>query len=199
MSTASALATAPLRRPREQQPPVRHLEIAPSRAQRRARPRVVYALITIAGIGVILLAQLLMSILLAGGAYRIADLQSSQRDLLRQQHALTEDLQARSSTQNLAANAEGLGMVASGNPVFLDLTTGQVSGTATAAGGSLIGSQGNLIANSLLDPTMIIDPNAADAATTTTETGAAGTNPVTAPTAPTTPSAPGLIPSPTTH
>ncbi len=99
-----------------------------------------------------------MSIVLADGAYQISGLQAEQRELLRQEHALTESLQVWSSTQNLAANAEGLGMVASGNPVFLDLATGQVSGTGTAAGGSLIGSQGNLIGNSLLDPSMVIDP-----------------------------------------
>ena len=160
----SAVAVAqPLRRarPGAHPAPTRHLEIAPSRAQRRARPRVVYALVTIAGIGVILLAQLLMSIVLADGAYQISGLQTEQRELLRQEHALTESLQVWSSTQNLAANAEGLGMVASGNPVFLDLATGQVSGTGTAAGGSLIGSQGNLIGNSLLDPSMVIDPEPA--------------------------------------
>jgi hypothetical protein len=193
----SAVAVAqPVRRarPGAHPTPTRHLEIAPSRAQRRRRPRVVYALVTIAGIGVILLAQLLMSIVLADGAYQISGLQTEQRELLRQEHALTESLQVWSSTQNLAANAEGLGMVASGNPVFLDLATGQVSGTGTAAGGTLIGSQGNLIGNSLLDPSMLIDPN---------QPGTIGAEPVTAPmvptTATTTPTTPGTLPSPTTR
>jgi hypothetical protein len=190
--SAVAAVAQPVRRARPDSTPTRHLEIAPSRAQRRARPRVVYALVTIGGIGLILIAQLLMSIVLADGAYQISSLQTEQRDLLRQEHALTEDLQVWSSTQNLAANAEGRGMVASGNPVFLDLATGQVSGIGTAAGGSLIGSQGNLIGNSLLDPSMIIDP---------TEPGTTGTNPVTAPVVPTTPTptAPGMLPSPTTR
>jgi hypothetical protein len=195
----SAIAVAqPSRRvrPNAHPTPTRHLEIAPSRAQRRGRPRVVYALVTVAGIGVILLAQLLMSIVLADGAYQISGLQAEQRELLRQEHALTESLQVWSSTQNLATNAEGLGMVASGNPVFLDLATGQVSGTGTAAGGSLIGSQGNLIGNSLLDPSMLIDPN---------QPGTIGAEPVTAPMVPTTSTTPeasttpGLLPSPTTR
>ena len=195
MSAVVAVAQPTRRaRPGAHPTPTRHLEIAPSRAQRRARPRVVYALVTIAGIGVILLAQLLMSIVLADGAYQISGLQTEQRDLLRQEHALSESLQVWSSTQNLAANAEGLGMVASGNPVFLDLATGQVSGTGTAAGGSLIGSQGNLIGNSLLDPSMLIDPN---------QPGTTGAEPVTAPMVPTTststPTNPGLLPSPTTR
>ena len=72
-------------------------------------------------------------------------------------------------------------MVASGNPVFLDLATGQVSGTGTAAGGSLIGSQGNLIGNTLIDPSMLIDPN---------QTGTVGADPVTAPMVPTTATTP---------
>jgi hypothetical protein len=190
MSAVAAVAE-PIRRARPQTPPSRHLEIAPTRAQRRARPKVFYAFVTVAGIGVILLAQLLMSIVLADGAYRISGLQADQRELIRQQNALTEELQIWSSTQNLATNAEGLGMVASGNPVFLDILTGQVSGAGTPAGGSLIGSQGNLIGNSLLDPAMIIDP---------TQPGTAGTLPVTATsTVPTTPAAPGMLPSPTTH
>jgi hypothetical protein len=193
MSAVAVVQPTRRARPNAHPAPSRHLEIAPSRAQRRARPRVVYALVTIAGIGVILLAQLLMSIALADGAYQISDLQGQQRELLRQENALTESLQVWSSTQNLAANAEGLGMVASGNPVFLDLATGQVSGTSTAAGGSLIGSQGNMIGNSLVDPSMIIDP---------TQTGTIGAEPVTAPMAPTTatsPTAPGTLPSPTTR
>jgi hypothetical protein len=194
MSAVAAVAQ-PVRRarPDAHPTPTRHLEIAPTRAQRRARPRVVYALVTVVGIGVILLGQLLMSIVLADGAYQISELQTDQRELLRQENALTESLQVWSSTQNLAANAEGLGMVASGNPVFLDLATGQVSGTGTAAGGSLIGSQGNLIGNSLIDPSMLIDPN---------QPGTIGAEPVTAPMVPTTattPSTPGTLPSPTTR
>jgi hypothetical protein len=195
MSAVAAVAE-PLRRPRPGAPsaaPTRHLEIAPSRAQRRARPKVFYAVVTVAGIGVILLAQLLMSILLADGAYRISGLQAEQRELVRQQNALTEDLQVWSSTQNLATNAEGLGMVASGNPVFLDVATGQVSGAGTPAGGSLIGSQGNLIGNSLLQPDMLIDPT--QQRTADTQPVAGSTVPVTA----TTPVTPGLLPSPTTH
>ena len=70
--------------------PRRHLEIAPTRAQRRARPRLAHALVTLGGIGVILLAQLLLSFALADGAYVIAGLQDDQRDLLREEQALDE-------------------------------------------------------------------------------------------------------------
>lgn len=166
------------------------LEIAPSRAQRRARPRLVHAVITMAGIAAILMAQLLLSIVLADGAYQISALQSQQRDLLRQQQALSENLEVLSSTQNLIANAERMGMVASGNPVFLDLATGAVSGNPTAAGGSLTGGQGNLIGNALVTTSMVIgaDP-APDGGDGAAAGGAAGPGP----------SAPGTLASPTTR
>mgnify|MGYP000328902898 CR=1 FL=1 len=71
---------------REDASPRRHLDIAPTRAQRRARPRIYAALVAIGGIGVILLAQLLMSIVLADGAYQITSLQREQRDIGRDLH-----------------------------------------------------------------------------------------------------------------
>lgn len=183
-------------RPARSAPPRRHLEVAPTRAQRLARPRVLPAIVTISGIGVILLAQLLLSIVLADGAYTIAGLQTQQRDLQRQEQALTEQLEVLSSTQNLTANAENLGMVASGNPVFLDLSTGAVSGNPTPAGGTLTGSSGNRIGNSLLVGATLVEPAGtveggveADAGDSTASGGSAGA----------TTSSPGTIPSPTSR
>jgi len=189
MSALPLASPRPLRSPE----PRRHLEVAPTRAQRRARPRVLPAIITISGIGVILLAQLLLSIVLADGAYTIAGLQTQQRDLLRQEQALTEQLEVLSSTQNLTANAEHLGMVASGNPVFLDLSTGAVSGDPTAAGGSLTGSRGNQIGNSLLTGSTLVEPADDQASSPAHNSGSDGGS--TAQTS----SSPGTIPSPTTR
>lgn len=143
----SAATARPLRRPEHE--PVRRLEVVPTRAQRRARPRLLPAIITVAGIAGILLGQLLLSIVLADGAYTIAGLQAEQRDLLREQEALSEQLEIASSTQVLTTRAEQLGMVASGAPVFLDLSTGAVIGSPSRAGGSLVGS-GQLIGNVLV-------------------------------------------------
>jgi hypothetical protein len=168
------------------------------------------AIVTVAGIGVILLAQLLLSIAVADGAYQIADLQGAQRDLQRQEQALTENLEVLSSTQNLTANAENLGMIASGNPVFLDLSTGAVSGNPTAAGGTLTGVSGNQIGNSLLTGSTLVDrasptsghpattfkPNAASGRSTTVVTGGSGVSGVSGAQAESTP---GTIPSPNTH
>ena len=178
--------------------PRRHLEIAPSRAQRRARPRIAHVVVTLAGIGAILLAQLLLSFVLADGAYSISSLQDDQRDLLREEQALDERLELLGSTQNLTANAEALGMVASGNPMFLDVSTGGVSGAASHSG-SL---PRNLVPNSLLDGSTVIDPGALqaarDAEAASGDTGGSTLQGVTT-TASTTPTTPGTLPSPETH
>lgn len=187
MSALPLASPRPARAPQ----PRRHLEVAPTRAQRRARPRLLPAIVTMGGIGAILLTQLLLSIVLADGAYRIAGLQGEQRDLGRQEQALTEQLEVLSSTQNLTANAENLGMIASGNPVFLDLGTGAVSGTPTAAGGSLTGAAGNQIGNSLLAGTPLVER-----APTTTDAGGSS---ATGGSDPAAPASPGTIPSPTTR
>jgi hypothetical protein len=177
--------------------PRRHLEIAPSRAQRRARPRLAHAVVTIAGIGVILLVQLLLSFVLADGAYQISSLQTDQRELLREEQALNERLELLGSTQNLTANAEALGMVASGNPVFLDVTTGGVSGSTSGAGALPV----NLVLNSLLDGSTVIDPAALAAAREAEANSGDTGEPVVEGGTPanTTPTTPGMLPSPTTH
>jgi hypothetical protein len=159
------------------------------------------ALVTIGGIGVILLAQLLLSIVIANGAYQISGLQSAKHDAVLQQHALSEQLDLLASPQYLAASAEALGMVASGNAVYLDAKTGAVTGSGTKSGGSLLGA-GDQVGNVLLADTTPVTPNASGSGTTTTTnvsedsqtstdtgTGGAGQAPQT----------PGLLPSPTTH
>lgn len=195
------MSALPLAAPRPARTPAprRHLEVAPTRAQRRARPRVLPAIITVSGIGAILLAQLLLSIVLADGAYTIAELQTEQRDLQRQEQALTEELEVLSSTQNLIANAENLGMVASGNPVFLDLSTGAVSGNPTPAGGSLTGSSGNQIGNALLSDATLVEPASADETAGTAQGSSAQSSSGSGGSAGSSSSSPGTIPSPTTH
>ncbi len=215
----SAVPVAAPRRPRRatepDATPRRHLEVAPTRAQRRARPRLLPALVTIGGIGVILLAQLLVSIVLADGAYQISGLQTQKHSAVLQQHALSETLDLYNSPQHLAANAEALGMVASGNAVYLDATTGAVTGTGTAAGGSLLGA-GDQVSNVLLDGSMIVTPQATTPTTTNAATGT-GSGPTSGATATHStgasqastdtgtggagqaPQTPGLLPSPTTR
>lgn len=158
MSTAAAARIT--RHLDVEETPTRHLDIAPTRAQRRARPRVYAALVAVGGIVAILLAQLLMSIVLADGAYRITSLQRDYRDLAREQNAAKERLDQLSSTQSLIDNATALGMVSSGNPVFLDVETGQALGTIAGPRGQAVGAGGNLIGNALLDGSTMLDPSA---------------------------------------
>src|SRR5690606_29758829 len=58
--------------------PAPYIEIAPSRDQRRARPRLAYAMVVVGGLFAVLVSQLLLSIALADGAYEIAALQADR-------------------------------------------------------------------------------------------------------------------------
>jgi hypothetical protein len=143
---------SPVRSPRHDAQP-RHIEIVTTRAQRKARPRIVYALATIGGLFALVIAQLLLSIVIADGAYEISSLRTEQRDLSRTAQSLGEDLDLLQSPQNLATQAEGLGMVMSAStPMFLRLSDGKVLGSAGAAneGAALLGAKGSLVANALL-------------------------------------------------
>jgi hypothetical protein len=155
---STALATAPLRRPTApagpQHAPERapRIEIAPVREQRRARPRVAYAAVIVGGIGALMLGQLTLSIALSDGAYTIDSLQAEQKGQARQVQQLTEDLGRLSSPQNLAENAEALGMVQNSNPVWLRMSDGAVIGTPApaVAGSGVLGAAGSQVANQLL-------------------------------------------------
>jgi hypothetical protein len=218
MSTNLAYA-APLRRPREglevAPPYPRRVQIVTTRAQRRARPKLVYALGAIAVIFAIFLAQLLITIALSGGAYRITDLQSTQQELGRTASALNEKLDTLGSSQNLQANALALGMVNSSQAAFLRLSNGSVVGSAAAAGSAaLLGTAQNgssdSVPNSLLTTIPLIkstgaghgdanasNPSAHNSESTQGATSTASTGTV----APASPQPPqnGDLPSPVTH
>lgn len=185
----------PQRRPVEEQHP-RHVEVVPTREQKRARPRVMYAVTTIASLFVIFAAQLLLSIVVSDGAYQIDALQAQQKDLVRQQEALNERLDLLGSNQHLAANAASIGMVPGASPLFLDISSGGVAaapGTIDRAG---CGGSCNLVLNSLLTGIPLVSPQAP------ATPGAA-----TSPTAPVAPAAPtttttgpvDALPAPVTH
>jgi cell division protein FtsB len=215
MSAATARVEAPLRVANDDRHP-RRVEVVSTRAQRRARPRIVYALVGVLGLFGIFIAQLLLSISAANGAYSITKLQNEQKELLRTEQSLTESIETLKSPQNLAANAEALGMVSNAAPAYLRLSDGAVLGTATAAGagqGVLAGQ--SLVGNELLVGVPIIDPAAIAAeseaalaaeaaAALTTESGATtgtttGTSSLNTPGVlqPVTPV--GALPAPVTH
>lgn len=155
--------TLPARSPREHvEEHPRHIEIVTTRSQKKARPRVVYAIVGVFGLFAIFIAQLLLSILLSDGAYQISALQSQQKELLRTEQALGERIALLSSTQNVAAQAAALGMVANSNPVSLiRLSDGATLGAAAAASDAApCGATCNLVPNALLSGVPIIDPTA---------------------------------------
>lgn len=162
--------------------------IVPSRSQRRRRPTIAYAAVVIGGVLAIVVTQLVLSIGLSQGAYEIESLQSAQKELDRTNQTLSQQMDQLSSPQNLASQAERLGMVSNSAPVYLRLSDGAVLGSpAPASGGSTVTGVGNLIANSLL----AASPSAA---TGTPAPGASDQQPAAA-------AVPwsGTLPSPTTH
>lgn len=150
------------------------VEVAPTRAQRRARPRIVAAVVGVAALGVLLLAQLGISMVLSQGAYTLNSLQAKQTELSRSQQALDEKLDVLKSPQNLAKNAQALGMIANTTPVYLDPKTGQVFGTPTPASASdSTANTANQVANQLLDGVGVVAKQG-DTATSAEQQGASG-------------------------
>jgi len=140
------LPTAPRRAPLKPAP----LDPAP-RVRRATRPRIRYAIVAVAGIFGILLAQLLLSMVVSEGAYQIQALQSANKELGRDVQQLTETQQMLSSTQNLVANAAALGMVNDPNRVFLRLSDGQVLGTPVpASADNAAVTNSDLVSNALV-------------------------------------------------
>ncbi|KQS22119.1 hypothetical protein [Frigoribacterium sp. Leaf186] len=184
MSSNLAIATPSTRPQPSSSPAARPVEIVTSREQRRARPKIAYALIATAALFVLLLAQLAISIALSDGAYKISDLQAAKTELVRDQQKFSEQRDVLSSPQNLAANADELGMVRNSNPVYLDLTTGAVHGSPAPAAGADEATSGNLIPNTLLEgvplttkaPTSSADASATDGSAATDATGGATTS-----------------------
>ncbi|GAB2970189.1 hypothetical protein [Frigoribacterium salinisoli] len=202
MSTATALAPATAGPDHGSTRPV---EVVTSRDQRRARPKVAYALVATAALFVLLLTQLGISIALSDGAYQISALQSEQTELARDQQKYAEQLDVLSSPQNLANNADALGMVRNSNPVYLDLATGAVHGVPAPAEAGPDGTGDNLIGNTLLQGVPVVGaadaatggtaPAASDPASTTSPGTTAPAADASVPGAAVGPDAPGSVPS----
>jgi hypothetical protein len=166
----SAVLAPTLPAPRRAQPQRPALEVVATRRQRRARPRAAYAVATVAGVFAILLTQLLLSIVLSDGAYRITELEAQRIELDRTAQVLTEQLNVFDSAQNVAANAESLGMVVSSvSPAFLLLSSNTVQGVATpaGAGAGVLDGRGDLVGNVLLTDVPLVTPTATGGAVVT--------------------------------
>lgn len=185
----------------------RHLEAVSPRNGKRAKPRLVYAGITVATVLVIVVTQLLLSIAVSQGAYQIGSLQDTKTSLAREHQAVSEDVNRLSSPQNLAANANALGMVSNGTPVYLRLSDGAVLGSpAPASGdaGTVTGASGNLVPNALLNGVPLVTQTKDVAGSLSSTSGSAqntaatpdpnAQNPANGPVA-----LDGALPAPTTH
>jgi hypothetical protein len=84
-------------------------------------------------LGVGLIGQLILNTSLAQNAFGMHDLQSQSDDLAERQQSLEQQLARLQSPADLAERARALGMVESENPVFLDLTSGDVEGVPVPA------------------------------------------------------------------
>ncbi|QYI98092.1 hypothetical protein K0028_03915 [Curtobacterium flaccumfaciens pv. flaccumfaciens] len=156
MSTNLALVDPAVVSSRAPRPDRQHrpelVEVTPTAAQRRARPRIGYAVVAVAALGILLLAQLGISMVLSQGAYTLNSLSAEQTNLSRTQQSLSEQLRVLDSPQNLARNAQSLGMIANSTPVYLDPKTGRVYGTPTPAKpDEATASTENQVPNSLLN------------------------------------------------
>jgi hypothetical protein len=216
MSSNLAYAS-PSRAPRRslaEAPRPRRVQIVTTREQRRARPKLVYALGATGVIFAIFLAQLLITIALSSGAYTITDLQASEQSLGLTSSSLNERLDTLGSSQNLQANAAALGMVASSQAAFLRLSDGAVLGTASAAGAAATpavveNGATDSVPNALLNSVPLIkstgaghgDANAPVSTLNNSESTQGTATASTGGTAPTSsaPSIPGDLPSPVTH
>lgn len=194
MSAAATARVRPVRPEPLVQPVPRHVEVVATREQRRARPKLAYAIVTIVSLFAIFGAQLLLSIVVSDGAYQISALQDQQKGLQREQDALSEQLNVLDSTQNLSLQAANLGMVPNAGPLAIDLSTGAVYGLPGSADPNGCGGACNLVTNSQLAGVKLVDPNAP------TTTGNAGTAASAGGSTPQTEQAPvDSIPAPVTH
>lgn len=167
--------------------PRRLTEVVTTKRQRRARPRIVHAIVAIGGVIAIVGAQLLLTIAISGGAYRISDLQQEQRALTRESLSLGEQLAVAAATQHLAAAAASLGMIPAPSAAFLDLETGAAVGAPGMPDTKGCGGACNLVPNALTATLPPVLP----------ATGAA--NPLGVAVQPETPPASTGIPGPVTH
>lgn len=148
-----ALRATSLRPGREGGPAERHLRAAQPRPRRKRSP-LVGALIAVGVVLGIFATQLGLSIAVSQGAYETRALELEQRDLLRVERVLQQNVEKLSSPQNLAENAVQLGMVQNAHPASLRLSDAAVLGTLESNTSDV---QENLVPNATLDSMPVVD------------------------------------------
>jgi hypothetical protein len=120
--------------------------------------KVAIPLIVVIGLVGIQIVQLLIGVFISQGAYELAQLKAYKHELGTTREILKAEVDSLSSQQNLSNAAEGLGMVANSNPVFLSVTNEKVIGTPTAAkANDSVKVARNLVPNSVLVSTTDLD------------------------------------------
>lgn len=120
----------------------------------RRRPRLLGAILAVAGAVAIGAAQMGLSLAATQDSFVVADLNAQQRALTLQQQALNDELAGLSSPQSLASRADALGLVVAGSASYLRLSDGEVLGaTDIADWTSTVNPNGaNAVGNALLAP-----------------------------------------------
>lgn len=117
---------------RKSETPKRHL--SPVTGGKGRKPRVMYAVTALLGVGAIVAAQMGISIASAQASHEISALNAENRELTLQAQVLQGDISGLDSPQYIAANAAEKGMVVASSPSYLRLSDGAVVGSGEAAG-----------------------------------------------------------------
>jgi hypothetical protein len=171
--------------------------------QRRARPRLAYAVVAVVGAVLIAVAQMALSVMTTQSTFEIAKLDGQQHELTLEAQVLYDQVAGLSSPQHLAEQAGELGMVIDAAPSYLRLSDGAVIGGGAAAGDA---STVDAAGRSAVGNAFLTDTQAASAQTTEDEAPSGQTEETPAAEAPDELPAPQLppsasdgLPTPTTH
>ena len=159
MSRATAAVMRPQTTPTRSAAAERRLAPVSAPAPRR-KPKLVYALVALAGAMAIAATQIGLSLAITNDSFVLADLTSQQRELDLQTSALQDDLAGIESPQLLAAKASQLGMVVTGSASYLRLSDSAVVGANMGAGAqsSVNPTGGGAVHNALIGDDAVAAP-----------------------------------------
>ena len=127
MTVQPLATTAPVPSPRRAPAPSKApLRLVPPRQV--VAPKTPFVLLLLGLLGAGLVGLLLLNTIVAEDAFRLHDLQKSSVQLADREQEAMRSLELLENPMELARRAESLGMVPSGQPVFLRLPDGAVLG-----------------------------------------------------------------------
>ncbi|MFL1376921.1 MULTISPECIES: hypothetical protein [unclassified Nocardiopsis] len=111
---------------------------AAAAAARSRAPRIPFVLLILCLLGGALVSLLLLRGVIAQEAFVISNLQTQNRELSYEEQGLRGSVAHLETSERIAEEAEGMGMVQGDAPLFLDPDSGEVTGGtgSTAGGGS---------------------------------------------------------------